>query len=325
MNPLFSKSFYSSRASGLFFDAAKGVNHDSCCISLAPVESSRRAAHSRRPRYCFCLGMKVFGQRHPPFCPPYSLASEFEEPPHSEKNNTDQQCVSLTEHFRDLSLFCLWTAAQRPVIFSRFSGYRAPWTVIFEAALSISRRSSDVSSTATAPMFSSRRPASWCPGLERSTASGPAARQARSEQVSPSSVLRSCKQINQSLIRLPSLRRKARNDVAEVGTVERRVLVDLSREKALPRGLNGTKPIPSSSSVGSNSSSGRRHHSEYSLWTAVTGWTACARRIVCTPASERPKCLPCLPESDPSPLRPRLRSARPGRRGADSTGRWHRP
>ena len=31
--------------------------------------------------------------------------------------------------------------------------------------------------------------------------------------------------------------------------------------------------------------------SEYSLCSAVTGWTACARRIVCTPASERPKCL----------------------------------
>src|SRR5947208_12908134 len=61
--------------------------------------------------------------------------------------------------------------------------------------------------------------------------------------------------------------------------------------KPLPRGLKGTKPIPSSSSVGSNSSSGRLHHNEYSLWTAVTGWTACARRIVFTPASDRPKCL----------------------------------
>ena len=56
--------------------------------------------------------------------------------------------------------------------------------------------------------------------------------------------------------------------------------------KPLPRGLNGTNPIQNSSSVGSNSSSWRLHHSEYSLWTAVTGWTACARRIVCTPASE---------------------------------------
>ncbi len=44
--------------------------------------------------------------------------------------------------------------------------------------------------------------------------------------------------------------------------------------KPLPSGLNGTKPVPSSSSVGSSSSSGRRYHSEYSLCTAVTGWTA---------------------------------------------------
>ena len=61
--------------------------------------------------------------------------------------------------------------------------------------------------------------------------------------------------------------------------------------KPLPSGLNGTKPIPSSSSVGRIASSGSRHHSEYSLWSAVTGWTAWARRMVCTPASERPKCL----------------------------------
>ena len=59
----------------------------------------------------------------------------------------------------------------------------------------------------------------------------------------------------------------------------------------MPSGLYGTKPMPSSSSVGRTSASGFRHHSEYSLWRAVTGWTAWARRIVCTPASERPKCL----------------------------------
>ena len=64
----------------------------------------------------------------------------------------------------------------------------------------------------------------------------------------------------------------------------------------MPSGLKGTKPIPSSSSVGMISASGSRHHSEYSLCRAVTGWTACARRMICTPASERPKCLtlPCL-------------------------------
>src|SRR4249919_196478 len=46
--------------------------------------------------------------------------------------------------------------------------------------------------------------------------------------------------------------------------------------KPLPSGLKGTNPIPSSSSVGSTSASGSRHHSEYSLWSAATGCTACA-------------------------------------------------
>jgi hypothetical protein len=50
--------------------------------------------------------------------------------------------------------------------------------------------------------------------------------------------------------------------------------------KPFPSGLKGTKPIPSSSSVGSTSASGSLQHSEYSLWTAVTGWTAWARQIV---------------------------------------------
>ena len=39
----------------------------------------------------------------------------------------------------------------------------------------------------------------------------------------------------------------------------------------LPSGLKGTKPIPSASKVGMISASGSRHHSEYSLWSAVTG------------------------------------------------------
>src|SRR3954467_12198213 len=41
--------------------------------------------------------------------------------------------------------------------------------------------------------------------------------------------------------------------------------------KPLPSGLNGTKPIPSSSQRGRISASGSRHHSEYSLWSAVMG------------------------------------------------------
>jgi hypothetical protein len=66
--------------------------------------------------------------------------------------------------------------------------------------------------------------------------------------------------------------------------------------KPLPSGLYGTKPMPSSSHAASTSSSGRRHHSEYSLWTAVTGWTAWARRIVPAAASDMPKCF-TLPAS----------------------------
>src|SRR5260370_15582517 len=44
------------------------------------------------------------------------------------------------------------------------------------------------------------------------------------------------KQVNQCLIRFLILGRKARDDVAEVGTVEGRVLVDLPREEAFPKG-----------------------------------------------------------------------------------------
>ena len=57
------------------------------------------------------------------------------------------------------------TAVQRPTLRSKCSGYRAPCTVIFEAAASISRRSSGVSSTAAAPTFSSRRCSFVVPGI----------------------------------------------------------------------------------------------------------------------------------------------------------------
>ena len=61
--------------------------------------------------------------------------------------------------------------------------------------------------------------------------------------------------------------------------------------KPRPSGLNGTKPIPSSARTGRISASGSRQNSEYSDCNAATGCTAWARRIVCTPASDRPKCL----------------------------------
>ena len=53
----------------------------------------------------------------------------------------------------------------RPVSCSSFSGYLVPSILIFEAALSISRRSSGVSSIASAPMFSSRRVSFVVPGI----------------------------------------------------------------------------------------------------------------------------------------------------------------
>lgn len=93
--------------------------------------------------------------------------------------------------------------------------------------------------------------------------------------------------------RRPCLRCKARRDVAEVVLVELRAFVDLSGQEPMPRGLYGTNPIPSSSIVGGNSSSGHLHHNEYSLWTAVTGWIVRARHIVFSPASGKPRLPDC--------------------------------
>ena len=73
--------------------------------------------------------------------------------------------------------------------------------------------------------------------------------------------------------------------------------------KPLPSGLNGTKPMPSSARVGSTSGSGSRVHNEYSLCTAVTGWTAWARRMVAAPASDSPKWR-TLPACTSSPTVP---------------------
>ena len=73
--------------------------------------------------------------------------------------------------------------------------------------------------------------------------------------------------------------------------------------KPLPSGLNGTNPMPSSTSVGRISASGSRQKREYSLWRAATGWTACARRMTSTPASDSPKCrtLPASMSSRTAP------------------------
>ncbi len=52
-----------------------------------------------------------------------------------------------------ISIPRVMTLAYRRDLFSKLSGYRALWIVIFETALSISRKSSGASSTETASMF----------------------------------------------------------------------------------------------------------------------------------------------------------------------------
>lgn len=64
-------------------------------------------------------------------------------------------------------------------------------------------------------------------------------------------------QIYQRLIRVAILRREAGNDIAEIAFFELCVLADRSGEQTLSQGLNGTKPMPSSSSVGIISFSGK--------------------------------------------------------------------
>jgi hypothetical protein len=60
--------------------------------------------------------------------------------------------------------------------------------------------------------------------------------------------------------------------VAAVGSFA----VTFPDRKPLARGLNGTKPMPSSSHAGMTSASNIRSMIEYSLWIAAIGVTACA-------------------------------------------------
>jgi len=48
--------------------------------------------------------------------------------------------------------------------------------------------------------------------------------------------------VDERQIRFPVLRRESRNDVAEVGTVERGLLVDLAREESLAQRTEGHEP-----------------------------------------------------------------------------------
>jgi hypothetical protein len=106
----------------------------------------------------------------------------------------------------------------------------------------MSRRSSGVSSTESAPMFSSRRCSFVVPGI--GTIHGFCASSQASAICAGVAFFRSAmlaEQIDQGLIRLESLRREARQGAAEVGAVELRVFVDLAREEALAQRAVGDK------------------------------------------------------------------------------------
>src|SRR5258708_17492346 len=102
---------------------------------------------------------------------------------------------------------------------------------MFEEALSMSLRSSGVSSTSAAPRFSSRRCSLVVPGI--GAIHGFFAKQPSERDLSRCCLLlfrESTEQINQRLVGFTILWVKARDGVAEIGAIELRLFVNLSRE-----------------------------------------------------------------------------------------------
>ena len=190
----------------------------------------------------------------------------------------------------------------------------------------MSCKSPGVSVTFTAPRFSSSRCSLVVPGM--GTIQGfCASSQARAicAGVALFALGDWLNEVDQGQVGLARLRREARHDVAEVGRIELGVLVDLAGEEPAPSGLNGTKPMPSSSSVGSNSASGPRHqqrilalHRRHRLDRVGAADSLHAR------LGQAEVLDLALRRSAPSPRRRRPRSARPDRRGAGRTGRCGR-
>jgi len=213
--------------------------------------------------------------------------------------------------------------AQRPTSRCRCSGYRAPCTVILETARSMSRRSSVVSSMPAAAMFSSSRCSFVVPGIgtihafwASSQASAIWAGVAFFRfAISPSRSTR-------AWFAFPRRRREAGNDVAEIGAVERRVLVDGAREEALAQGAEGDESDPEFLE--------RRQHLLLGLPPPQRIFALNRRdRLDGVRAADRlhaglgkPEMLDlALPDQVLQPLPPPPRSGPPGRRGADRTGR----
>jgi hypothetical protein len=65
--------------------------------------------------------------------------------------------------------------------------------------------------------------------------------------------------------------------------------------------------MPSSRMTGRISSSRSRVNREYSVWSAVIGWVACALRMFAAEASESPRCR-TLPAATSSAIAPTVSS-----------------
>ena len=212
---------------------------------------------------------------------------------------------------------------QRPTSCCRCSGYRAPCTVILETALSISRRSSAVSSTAAAPMFSSRRCSFVVPGI--GTIHGFCASSQASAIWAGVAFFRAAISPSRSTSAWFALRAsgvKRGHDVAEVGAVERRVLVDLAGEEALAQRAEGDEADAEFFE--------RRQDLLLGLPPPQRVFALQRRdRLDRVGAADRLHAGLGQAEvldlafagSAPSPRPPRPRSARSDRRGADRTGR----
>ena len=94
---------------------------------------------------------------------------------------------------------------------------------------------------------------------------GQAARPARFEQGGLLLFRKLAKQINQCLIRFPGLRSKARNDIAEIGAIELRILADLAREEAFAERTEWNESDSEFFERRRISASGPRQNREYSL------------------------------------------------------------
>ncbi len=132
-----------------------------------------------------------------------------------------------------------------PLTFASSSGYRAPCTAIFEAAVSSSpeivgrKFHGSGSEVLLEPMQLGR---AWDRNNPRFLRKQPGKRDLRRCRLL---LLRKlANQIHHRLIRFPVFRRKRGNDVAEIALVELRIFADLSGKKAFTQRAEGNEPDP---------------------------------------------------------------------------------